>query len=199
MSANLCKGNSHGRESRLTHTIGGTPHRAAVERFIADVFGARYNALLERFPSNLVSLERQTRIVAAAGWRSAGAESLFLEAYLDEPAEAAISRVAGAPVARHEIVEVAHLASVRPGAGTELIPELACFLHALGFSWVIFTATRELRELLARIGLPQLALVAAEPARLGADAAAWGSYYDTTPLVVAGPIRLALGMHRHDG
>ena len=40
--------------------------------------------------------------------------------------------------------------------------------------------------------VPLLALAKADPTRLGAAAADWGSYYESAPVVVAGRIRLAL-------
>ena len=44
-----------------------------------------------------------------------------------------------------------------------------------------------------------LALAPADPDRLGADAADWGSYYDSRPIVVAGRIALALEMVKRHG
>ena len=57
---------------------------------------------------------------------------------------------------------------------------------------MVFTATQELIGILTKLGLPMLALAKADPARLGDDAAAWGTYYDTQPIVVAGRIQLGL-------
>ena len=127
-----------------------------------------------------------------AGWRCAGTEQLFLENYLDVPIETAVSRLAGRPVDRQRIVEVGNLAAEVRGGGVEVILTLAAHLDRLGFEWVVFTATSELIGMLRRLGLPPLALAAADPERLGADAGAWGSYYATHPVVVAGRIRLAL-------
>ena len=56
------------------------------------------------------------------------------------------------------------------------------FLRAIGLGVI----TR------AWLGLPLLALAKADPARLGAHAGDWGRYYEAQPVVVAGPIRLAL-------
>nr|WP_265944445.1 thermostable hemolysin [Dechloromonas sp. A34] len=55
----------------------------------------------------------------------------------------------------------------------------------------VFTATGELIRIFAKLGLPLLALAPADPARLGSEAGAWGSYYETAPVVVAGRIRWA--------
>jgi hypothetical protein len=99
---------------------------------------------------------------------------------------------AGQPVRRERIVEVGNLAAETSGGSIQVILALAGHLDELGYDWVVFTATSELAGIFARLGLPPLALAPADPARLGGEAATWGSYYDSAPVVVAGRIRLAL-------
>ena len=77
-----------------------------------------------------------------------------------------------------------------------MIATLSDHLHGLGYEWVVFTATRELIGIFARIGLPLPVVARADPVRLGTTAAAWGSYYDRDPIVVAGRIRLAFERRR---
>lgn len=176
----------------VRHAVAGHPRRAAAEDFIRDVFRRRYEAEVPGFAPNLMLLEQAPRIVAAAGWRGAESEALMLEQYLDEPIEHAISRLAGQPVPRGRIVEVGNLAAERPGGSVAVILALAAHLDQLGFEWVVFTATSELIGIFRRLDLPPLALAPADPQRLGAQAQAWGRYYDTRPVVVAGRLRLAL-------
>jgi hypothetical protein len=183
---------SRNRGMTVRHTVVGSPHRVRAETFISDIFQRHYDAELNSFAPNLMLLEKNDRIAAVAGWRCAGTEQLFLENYLDVPIETAVSRLAGRPVDRQRIVEVGNLAAEVRGGGVEVILTLAAHLDRLGFEWVVFTATSELIGMLRRLGLPPLALAAADPERLGADAGAWGSYYATHPVVVAGRIRLAL-------
>jgi hypothetical protein len=95
-------------------------------------------------------------------------------------------------VRREHIVEVGHLAAAHRGGSVEVILGLASHLDRLGLEWVVFTATRELVGIFCRLALPLLALAPADPRRLGAQAADWGSYYAGGPVVVAGRIRLAL-------
>jgi hypothetical protein len=103
-------------------------------------------------------------------------------------------------VARDRIVEVGNLAAGAPGGGAGMILAMAAHLDALGYEWVVFTATSELLGIFNRMALPPLALATADPFRLGDDAGEWGSYYETRPVVVAGRIRLALErLLRHDG
>lgn len=170
----------------------GSPRRPEAEAFIRAVFARHYGAEVSSFAPDLMLLEQGGRTLAATGWRAAGAGPLFLERYLDQPIEAALARLAGQAVRRERIVEVGNLAAIRPGSSLHVILELGAYLDRQGYEWVVFTATRELIGIFTRLGLPPLALAPAEPARLGAEAAAWGRYYDTAPIVVAGRIRLGL-------
>lgn len=176
----------------VRHTVSGSPRRARAEAFIATAFRKHYGAELRGFAPNLMLLERGGRILAAAGWRCAKDERLFLESYLDEPIETAVSKVAGQSVRRERIVEVGHLAVDHRGASIHVVRNLAAHLDRLGYEWVTFTATAELIGIFRRLALPPLALAAADPCRLGEHAGDWGSYYDRQPVVVAGRIRLAL-------
>ncbi len=169
------------------------PGRAEVERFIRAVYAERFGATVRRFAPCLVSLrDGEGRIVAAAGYRFAGTQPLFLERYLDEPVDAALHRSAGAWPSRDGIVEVGHLAAARAGEGRRLILLLGPHLAARGAQWVVSTLTEELRHLFVRIGVTPLALGAADPARLGDEAADWGDYYAHHPVVLAGHLPLAL-------
>jgi len=180
------------RGMTVRHTVIGSPRRAEAESYIADVFRRHYDAAVSSFAPNLMLVESADRIAAAAGWRCAADEPLFLETYLDAPIEQAISKLAGRPVDRSKIVEVGNLAADGRGGGIDVILTLAAHLDRLGFEWVVFTATNDLISIFRRLGLPPLALAPADPERLGDAAAAWGSYYSTNPIVVAGRIRLAL-------
>ncbi len=169
-----------------------SPRRNEAEAFIRNVFAHHYDARVTGFAPDLLLLEHTERIAAAAGWRGAASGRLFLENYLDDSVQLRIARLADHPVARERIAEVGNLASVTPGGGARMILALAKHLDSLGFEWVVFTATQELIGIFAKLGLPPLALGIADPARLGSAARAWGRYYDSRPVVVAGPVRLAL-------
>ena len=179
---------------RVAHVGVDSPRRPEAERFIHDVFQRHHNAFVRSFAPNLLLLEQQERVIAAAGWRGADAEPLFLERYLDEPVEVLMARLTGAgqPLPRERLVEVGHLASEKPGGSLHVILALASHLAGSGYEWVVFTATSELVRIFTKLSLPLLALAKADPARLGEQARDWGSYYDTQPVVVAGRIRLAL-------
>ena len=177
---------------RATHVGVGSPRRQEAERFIRSVFHRHHDAFVRSFAPNLLLLEQEKRVVAAVGWRGADREALFLERYLDQPVEILMERLTGQMFSRERVVEVGHLASEKPGGSVQVIVSLARHLALEGYEWVVFTATRELVRIFTRLGLPLLALAKADPARLGAQAGDWGRYYDAQPVVVAGPIRLAL-------
>ena len=59
-------------------------------------------------------------------------------------------------------------------------------LVELDYQWVVFTATREVRNLLRRLSYPAHVLGPAACERLPDRGAAWGSYYAHDPSVMAG-------------
>lgn len=177
---------------REVHVGLGTPRRHEAEEFIRSVFSRHHGAFVRSFAPNLLLLEDDERVFAAAGWRGAGEEPLFLERYLDAPIESVMARLAGLRLSRDRLVEVGHLASDKSGGSVQVILSLARHLGQSGYEWVVFTATSPLVRIFTRLGLPLLALSNADPARLGAQAQDWGNYYDTRPVVVAGRIRIAL-------
>lgn len=168
------------------------PDRAEVESFIHDVYARRYGAQVRHFAPVLAYLRDATGIVAAAGYRQAHKSPLFLERYLDAPVETLLASGHGAVPARHTIVEVGHLAASRAGEGRRLILMLGVHLAQHDFQWVVSTLTHELRLLFLRIGVTPLTLGVADPAALGDEAVHWGSYYEHSPLVLAGHLPQAM-------
>jgi len=165
------------------------PHRDSCEDFIAARFQRAYGARVAHFSPYLLGIrDALARWRAASGYTPADGRTLFLEQYLDAPIEVELARCRGRPVARDSIVEVGNLAAVSPGMARTLIPLLARHLDRLGYAWVVFTATRELRNTFARLGLRSLGLATADPARLADGGANWGSYYANDPIVMAGKI-----------
>ena len=170
------------------------PARAAFEHFIAARFGRAYGAHVTHFLPHLLGVrDGLARWQAAAGYASATAQTLFVEQYLDQPIERTLAAALGRPIARAGIVEVGNLAAISAGMARAIIPQLARHLHRLGYIWVVFTATRALRNSFYRLGLRPLPLTRADPARLPDGGASWGTYYDQDPVVMAG--KVALGVH----
>jgi hypothetical protein len=164
------------------------PLRASCEDFIAARFDRAYGARVASFSPYLLGVrDALGRWRAAAGYTPAAGRRLFLEQYLDLPIEQALAQ-RGHAVERTSIVEVGNLAATSIGMARTLIPLLASHLHRLRYEWVVFTATRELRNTFARLGLRPLAVATAEPSRLADGGATWGSYYAMDPVLMAGRI-----------
>ncbi|MET0679447.1 MAG: thermostable hemolysin [Burkholderiales bacterium] len=185
---------SRGATARLEPVHRTHPHRASFEQFIAARFHRAYGARVAHFSPHLLGVrDALAQWQASSGYTPAEGQSLFLEQYLDRPIEGSLASGVGRPVAREGIVEVGNLAAVSAGMARTLIPLLARHLHRLGYEWVVFTATRELRNTFRRLGLNPLRLARADPTRLPDGGANWGSYYERDPLVMAG--RIVRGMH----
>ena len=164
--------------------------RDRLEIFVRQVFRQAYAAQISTFYPHLIGITRPDNTFAAvAGIRSASQEALFAEYYLDTPIEAQITRHAGQTVGRTEIAEVGNLAPASAGQARWLIAALTAYLHATGYTWVVFTAVSTLFNAFTRMGLRPIELAAADVSRL--DPALqddWGSYYDAKPVVYAGEV-----------
>jgi AcrR family transcriptional regulator len=160
--------------------------RAEVEAFVQSVYAEHYGATIREFAPVLLALrDAQGVLVAAVGYRCAALGPLFLERYLDAPVEQLLLGPQTPGDARSGMVEVAHLAALRPGEGRRMMAELGRHLAQQGTHWVISTVTRELRHLFLRMGIAPLALGVADPERLGERALDWGTYYHHEPVVLA--------------
>jgi Thermostable hemolysin len=166
--------------------------RSDVEALISRVYADRYQAVVLDFTPTLVSLRREAGVVAAAGYRRASQEALFLERYLGAPVESLLGPYAGMTPRREQIFEVGHLAAARAGAGRDLVVSLCRHLVDQGCEWVVATVTQELDHLFVRAGVEPVRLGAARPGALGSDAAAWGTYYQHLPMVQAAHLPRAL-------
>ena len=161
--------------------------RAEIERFIAERFRDAYGARVSHFCAHLLGArDRAGALQAAAGYTPAGAGALYLEHYLDRPVEKALAALLGERVPRGRIVEVGNLVSAGAGAARRFLPALGRHLASLDHRWVVFTATREVRDLLQRLSYPAHLLAPARPERLPDGGVAWGSYYAHDPSVMAG-------------
>ncbi len=174
---------------RLQERRAGEPGRAELEHFVAAAFARAHGARVHGFMPSLLALEDGSGAPRCTlGLRSAGSDPLFLEQYLDAPIETAIAAASRStsPIPRGSIVEVGNLAGRGCRAAMYLVGQLPRFLLDRGFSWVSFTATGRVRELLERFDAPLLDLGPADPGRLAGGADDWGSYYRTRPRVMAG-------------
>lgn len=163
--------------------------RAEAEAFVAAIYRERFGATLHEFMPWLLGFADATGALrAVVGLRPASGRALFVEQYLDAPAERALSVALGHMVSREHLIEVGSLAALRPGDARRLILGLTRGLHEAGQRWVLFTATRQLRNAFARMGLQPASLGPARPTRLHASATDWGRYYDADPVLLCGDI-----------
>ncbi|HLS99240.1 MAG: thermostable hemolysin [Porticoccaceae bacterium] len=165
---------------------GQDPGRAAVEAFIAERFHHHHGARISEFLPALLALRCRGELCAALGLRPAALGNLFLEHYLDTPAEQAIAALTRSPVSRTGIVEVGNLVSGRGGASALLFLMLLAVVHRAGFHWVMFTGTPEVLRGIGKLGFTIRVLCPARPEALPGDRDQWGSYYDESPQVAVG-------------
>lgn len=165
------------------------PRRAETEAFIAHVYRARYGAELHQFLPHLLAFRNAAGgLHAAVGLRCGSEGPLFVERYLDTSAERAIATIVGGDVPRTRLVEVGNFAALSAGDSRAVILALTHRLHAAGFRWVLFAATRQLRNAFDRLHLGTVELADATAARAADDGNDWGRYYQSQPKLMFGDI-----------
>ncbi|MBD8526601.1 thermostable hemolysin [Pseudomarimonas arenosa] len=167
------------------------PERGKAEAFVAEVYQARFSARITEFMPHLLCFYQHEQLAAVVGLRCAARETLFCETYLGGAAESVIAEQVRAPVSRRQIVEMGNFAANDAGTGRRLILSLIPLLNEAGSRFVMFVATRQLRNAFARLGLQPISLGAADAQRLGAAAGQWGRYYDEQPQVMVGDLTRA--------
>lgn len=170
--------------------------RASVEAVISKLYAERYDAQLSSFARTIVvELDHPSGGFECAAGIRFGHETLFSECYLDRPIERVLQERLGKDIRRDRIVEVSHLAGVNPGRSIAFVRTLIDILRSVEIEWAIFTATRPLRALLRRNGLPMIELCRAERNRVG-NPDSWGSYFAHEPRVMAVSNRATIGAKR---
>lgn len=160
--------------------------RGAVEDYIRARFADVHGARVTHFLPALISLRCGGDYSAAVGLAPASGGTLFAEQYLDAPIEQLISERLGKPVRRDQIVEIGNLVSTWKGSSLLLFIVIGEVMERLGYQYVIFTGTREVKALLARLRYAPVVLADADPAVLPDGGANWGSYYSNQPQVMFG-------------
>lgn len=165
------------------------PLRQDAEAWVAARYAASYQASLKHFLPWLFTMRCLGSLSGVAGLGPAGTRPLFLERYLPAPVETLLAQQLAVPVQRRDIVEVGNLAADQRGASHLLFVLFSAVLQRAGYRWIVFTATRALRNNLDKLGFPLHTLGEASITQVPADEqAAWGRYYDTSPVVVAGDL-----------
>lgn len=173
-----------------------SPTRPAVETYIHERFAQVHGAEVTHFLPNIISLCCGDDYSAAVGLAQASSGKLFAEQYLSAPVEQLLSAELGLQVERHEIVEIGNLVSTWKGSSLLLFIVIGEVLERLGHHYVLFTGTREVKALLARLRYSPVILADADPSLLPDGGASWGTYYNNQPQVMLGDNRPALAAAR---
>ena len=170
---------------RLSRVSRDHADRASLEAVIRRRYWTAHHARRCHFLDHLLALHGPTgKLAAALGIGVPHTGPFFLEAYLDRPVEAALTAL-GLTAERNRIVEIGNLASQNARASTLLMVLTAAWLEGYGTDWGVVTATSEVRDRLASLGLASVELAEADPARIGPVASEWGRYYEADPRVLA--------------
>ncbi|MFG0607329.1 thermostable hemolysin [Vibrio mimicus] len=145
-----------------------------------------FDAHLTTFMPAYLALLDQAEMKSVCGFRIAEHEPLFLEQYLDEPADVILSERFACAIARGKLIEFGHLASFSRGLSAYHFRLIAQQLVAMGFEWCIFTATDPLHALMRRFGLQPTLIAKASSARIPNATQVWGTYYQHSPRILAG-------------
>jgi hypothetical protein len=167
--------------------------------YVRERYLTSYDAEVKHFLPWLLSMECLGHQSGVAGLQPAQQSTqqspLFLEQYLALPVESLLAAKTGEPVQRRSIVEVGNLVAGRKGASHLLFLMFTATLQAAGYEWIVFTATRGLRNNLNKLGFPLVELQAVDVAGLAPDVREeWGSYYSTEPKVMAGRLQDAAAL-----
>lgn len=163
--------------------------RAELEAFISEMFSKAHRADIKHYMPKLLSLrDANQQLRAVCGLRHAHEEKLFLESYLETSIERVLTEYIGVNVARSEILEIGNLAVLEPACIRSLLASVSVYLHKTDAKWAVFTGITTLRNALNKLQMPLVLLGEAKITSLPeAERAAWGSYYEQRPQVIAIP------------
>lgn len=164
--------------------------RRALQNFIHQRYAEAYQADVSHFLPLLLASVTGSDIQGVLGLRPGSAGRFFVEQYLADPIELAITTVTGQTVDRTRVIETGNLASIK-GGSQRLFIVLTELLWQAGFDWVCFTATPQVASLLQRLGFAPEVLASADPACLSDSGRSWGSYYRNKPSVLVGDVTKA--------
>lgn len=158
------------------------PDRSDIETFIEQGFNQAYGADVSVTMPLLLAIKKGA-FKAALGLRSA-TMPLFVEQYLNMPIEKALSHKT-AKARRDQIVEVGHLYSNHTKFALPLLLTTGVSLFVVGQQTLVFCATNHVKKLIADAGIPLTELCKAYKEKLTDKVENWGSYYQTSPSVIA--------------
>lgn len=162
--------------------------RLKAEEAVKRIFRTAYGADISYYLPFLLTAEINQRVAAVVGIRSAIAQPLFLEQYLNCPIETSIKNINGLDISRKNIAEIGNLVSCKTGISRQLFIVLAFALAQANIEWVSFTATTQVEQVLAKLSLQPVIIGQASEASLANGNGNWGSYYVDKPNVCIGNV-----------
>jgi len=156
--------------------------RQQVEQFIAAGFAEAYQADIQQFMPQLLTVTARDALQAVLGVRGGQSEKLFVEQYLDADISFVLRDI-GVVTSRSQIVEIGNLYAANRHYTLLLFVVTAFALYQAGFRHLVCCATPQVQSLLSRHGLILKTLAEGDPARLTGDSIAWGTYYQSHPMV----------------
>lgn len=167
--------------------------RSDVESYIKSRYEQAFNAHIDEFMPMFVAIyDQHQQLLSTCGYRVASDAPLFLEQYLDAPAEQLMGEEFGQTIERQKLIEFGQLASFSRGMSPMHFMLMAEHLVALGYEWCIFTATDPLYAMMCRLGLEPTILAHANSGQISDTQDKWGTYYHHRPKVSAGNLKEGL-------
>jgi len=167
--------------------------RSTVEQHILDSYQNKFSASLAHFMPTLVSANLPGQVSHLSfGLSGAGEHDLFLENYLSQPVEQALSSLVNTRVERDSIVEIGNLAFTNTASIRDDLMAIAQYCYGLRYQYVVCTATRMLRLVFLKSGIKPIYLGDASPDVAPRDGTHWGAYYETAPQIIGGNIMMGI-------
>ncbi len=165
----------------------GAPDRTELEQFIRTMFKRVHDADIQYFLPKLMSVrDADGKLLAACGLRHADEGKLFLESYLNSPVDVLLSHHNNRNISRSAILEVGNLAVAEPANVRSLLASISIYLHSTDSEYAVFTGISTLRNSLTKLNMPLQLLGEANIACIPEhERAAWGTYYNERPQVMA--------------
>lgn len=157
--------------------------------FIRDHYSHHFDARLTvLMPWILMLCDGEDNLLAACGVMPASQGPMFLEQYLDKPAEASLPEHGFTSVHRNSIIEAGNFAAVDGAAARVMYAAVCLLLNAYRYQYIMFTGTQKIRNIFARLHLSPVCISMADHARVAGGEATWGRYYQHRPQVMAGDL-----------
>lgn len=159
---------------------------AAAQSRIRSGFGTHFDACVCGFLPHIAEYEHSSGSSGIIGFRRATDEKLYLENYLPNPIDIEILAASGRTAPRERIVEVGQFIVDDRNIVSYFFRDLVPFLAAREFEWICFTATRQIRSILDRVGFRGLPIRGADQEFVCDTGDSWGSYFENDPVVIVG-------------